>query len=465
MYEIKKIRNYEQLIGKGDSIARQKVLQLMDAVLQEVDAGKRIREIMRLDGDILTVGCRTWDLAKKRNIYLIGAGKACNAMAEAVCDILGERITKGIISIKIQEETDRYCNTEVYVGGHPLPNREGMVAAQRMIELINAAGPEDLFVAVTSGGSSALLTYPVDGITLEEEIVAQDLLLKSGAKIVEINAVRRHISRTNGGRLAELICNRAGAELISLMVSDGVGLPSTAQRGVPTTFSGTPVAPDATTIQDARNMIINYDLAQKLPASIVDYVMDDARIRETPKAFDEKLTTFLVGSIADSCEAAIEAAEKMGDSIMVLTTFLEGESREAGHLLSSIAREIKTLNRPIKAPCFLVCAGETTTSINTPPAGMGGPSQELVLGFSIGIKDYPGVAAASIDTEGTDGTTIYAGGICDRTTFGALEAASINVYEALRSHASGNALLAIGDNIFTGNTGTNLCDLNVIYIA
>ena len=120
---------------------------------------------MSLEGDILTVGTRRWDLSKKGKVYLLGAGKACNAMAQAVCDVLGERITKGIISVKIVEEQDRYCNTDVYVGGHPLPNEEGMEAAGRMIELIENASADDLFICVCSGGSSALLTYPVEGIS------------------------------------------------------------------------------------------------------------------------------------------------------------------------------------------------------------------------------------------------------------------------------------------------------------
>ncbi|MBP7278869.1 MAG: DUF4147 domain-containing protein [Sedimentibacter sp.] len=461
---MKKIRNYDQLISHGDIEARIKVLQLMDAVLQDVDAGKRIQEIMSLDGDILTIGERSWDISKKKNIYLIGAGKACNAMAQAVCDVMGERISRGIISVKVKEEHDHYFNTEVYVGGHPLPNEEGMKAARRMLELINQAGSDDLFISVFSGGSSALLTYPVNGITLEDEIATQDILLKSGAKIIEINAVRRHISRTNGGRLAEMICKEKGAELISIMVGDSVGQPPTSNRGKPVVFYGTPVAADDTTIQDARNMIVNYNLGKKLPKSVIDFIWDDDKVMETPKQFDDKLTTFLVGSLADSCESAIAAANNMGIPYIILTTFLEGESREAGQFLSSIAREVKTMKRPITPPCFVICAGETTTRIDSPPKGIGGPSQELVLGLSIGIRNFQCIAGASIDTEGTDGPTIYAGGIVDGSTIDRFEAVNINVYEALRTHVTGNALMSIGDNIFTGNTGTNLCDLNVIYI-
>lgn len=464
MNAITKIRNYDTLVSNGDVEAREKVLRLMDAVLQDVDAGKRICEIMSLDGDILTVGERTWDLRTKKRIFLFGAGKACNAMAQAVCSIMGDRITKGIIAVKIKEPQDHYCNTDVYVGGHPLPNADGIVAAQKILEMIDQANADDLFISVISGGSSALLTYPVEGISLEDEIAAQDLLLKSGAKILEINAVRRHISRTNGGRLTERICEK-GAEIISLMVSDGVGRLPTANRGVPVEFFGTPVAADSTTIQDARNMIKNYDLADKLPKGVLDFIMDDGRIRETPKSFGNNLVTFLIGSVGDSCEAALEAAREMNVPIMVLSTYMEGESRDMGYILSSVVREIRYLRRPIAPPCFVVCAGEATTSIHSPPLGIGGPSQELTLGLAIGIRNMEGVAGASIDTEGTDGTTHYAGGLVDGYTISRLDANNINVFETLRNHSAGNALLALGDNIFTGNTGTNLCDFNVLYIS
>ena len=464
MSQITKIKNYEQLVSNGDSVARAKVLQLMDEVLKELDVSKTIHKIMRLDGDILTVGERTWDLSKKKNIYLVGAGKACNAMAQAVCEILGERISRGIISVKIAEPTDRYINTDVYVGGHPLPNAEGMAAAEKILELVEAASADDLFISLISGGSSALLTCPVDGITLEDEILAQDLLLKSGAKILEINAVRRHVSRTNGGRLAERILNK-GCELISLFISDAVGQMPITNPGKPTQFYGTPTAPDRTTVQDARNMIINYNLGDKLPPNIVGYIMDDSKIQETPKNFNDRITMFVLGGVADSCEAAVRAADKMGIPVLALSTFMEGESREAGVVISSIAREIRNRERPIEPPCFIVCSGETTTNITSPPRGMGGPSQEMVLGFAIAIRGMEGIAGASIDTEGTDGTTPYAGGITDGQTFRRLEEKGINIYEALRTHSAGNALEAIGDNIFTGNTGTNVCDFNVFYIS
>lgn len=459
-----KIRNYDQLIGKGDAPERVMVLDMLEAVLERVDAGKRIRSLMSYDGRWLTVGERRWDLSGKRNVYLLGAGKACNAMASAVCDILGTRITRGVICVKIVEPQDAYCNTRVYVGGHPLPNQEGQEAAREMLRMIGSAGEEDLFIAVFSGGSSALLTYPVEGITLEDEIATQDLLLKSGAKILEINAVRRHISRTNGGRLLEAIQGR-GAELITLMVGDGVGTDPVLDRRKPAAFYGTQVAPDLTTIRDARNAITNYDLFERLPKSVTDYLWNDHRVRETPKEQGKNATLFLLDNVPSSCEEAVAVAAQKKVPLIVFSTFLEGESREAGYLMAALAREIQANRRPISPPCYVVCSGETTTRIEGEAGGTGGPSHELVAGFSLGIGELQGVAIASIDTEGTDGTTRYAGGITDTYTLRRLTEQGINLHQVLREHSTCGALEAVGDNIFTGNTGTNLCDFNVMYIS
>ena len=458
-----KVKNYESLISRGSVNARGYVLQVMNKVLEELDASRLIERLMRIEGDSLVVGERSWNLSGIDNVYLVGAGKACNAMAQAVCGVLGARLSKGIISVKIAEPQDSYINTEVYIGGHPLPNEAGMEAAAKMLELSANATERDLFISVISGGSSALLTYPVEGITLEDEIAAQGMLLESGAKIVEINAVRRHISRTNGGRLAEAIL-ASGAGLISLIISDAVGARPTLSPGVPATFYGTPCAPDQTTIQDARNTIANYALRDRLPTSIIDYLYDDFRVKETPKSLGDRITIFRICGVPDSCEIACRVAGEMGIPLLTLTTHLEGESREAGFFLASIAREIKNMKRPIKPPCLVVCSGETTTSIQSPPAGVGGPSQELTLGFSIGIRGIDGIACASIDTEGTDGTTVNAGGIVDGDTFKRLEGMGINPYEALRNHSTGNALDALSDAIYTSNTGTNVCDFNIMYI-
>lgn len=460
-----KIRNYEALLSHGDRQSRKIVLDITEQTLRRLDARERIRSIVHMEGDVLCVGGRRWDLSKKRNVYLLGAGKACNHMAMALDEILGDHLTRGIAIVKIAEPTDRFAHTEVYVGGHPLPNETGLLACREILKLVDAATPEDLFLVVISGGSSALMSCPIDGISLQDEITTTDVLLKSGASIYEINAIRRHISQMNGGMLAKRIAAR-GAELIGFGISDGVGTPATGDISKPyLNYKGTPMGPDQTTLDDARRVIRDYDVADRLPKNVVDYLMNVGPEGETPKSFPNN-TYFLLNTLPDSCRYAKEIAEKMGLRAYILSSFLEGESRDAGTLFASIAREIQQYGNPFSAPCVLLASGETTTKIldNREICGHGGPGQELTAGFALAAAKTPGCCMLSIDSEGTDGTTVVAGGITDSKTLAAANAGNISLHDALRGHACFEALDALGDTVYTGNTGTNLCDFNVLYI-
>lgn len=462
---MKKIRNAPQIIDAGNAASRELVLKIADATLQRLDSYERIKSIMRLEGDVLHIGQRHWNLREKRNIYLFGAGKACNHMAMAVDHVLGDRLTRGIAIVKVSEASDRFNKTEVFVGGHPLPNAEGHRASQEIIRVVEQAGPEDLFIVVISGGSSALMSCPREGITLQDEIDATDVLLKSGAGIYEVNAVRRHISALNGGMLAQRIQD-VGAELIGIGISDAVGTPATGDIGVPyAAYKSTPIGPDATTLDDARAVIVNFNLADRLPQRVVDYLRHAGPEAETPKAFPNN-TYFLLNTLPDSCRYAQQACEALGVPALILTSFLEGESRDAGTFMASLAREIQAYGHPIKPPCVLLSAGEVTTLIedNAVIKGHGGPGQEMAASFAIAAAKAPGACLLSIDSEGTDGTTRVAGGITDSTSLKAATAKGINLHQALREHSCFEALDAIGATVFTGNTGTNLCDLNILYV-
>ena len=460
-----KIKNRDSLLSHGDARSRQIVLDITEKTLARLDAYERIKSIMRLEGSILHIGERSWDLDKKRNVYLLGAGKACNHMAMAVDEVLGSRLTRGIAIVKISEPTDVFRNTEVYVGGHPLPNEEGYRACLKILDLVDSSGPDDLFIVVISGGSSALMSCPIDGISLDDEIKTTDVMLRSGAGIYEINSIRRHISAMNGGMLAKRI-QGVGAELIGIGISDAVGNPATGDIGVPyAKYMSTPMGPDKTTLDDARKAIRDYDVADKLPKTVVDYLMNAGPECETPKAFPDN-TYFLLNTLPDSCIYAKEAAEEMGIPAVILTSFLEGESRDAGTFFASIAREVQAYGNPIKPPCVILSSGETTTKIPDPSVitGHGGPGQELTLSFALTAAKTKGACMLSIDSEGTDGTTPAAGGICDSTSLKTASDLGIDVHEALRGHSCYEALDAMGDAVFTGNTGTNLCDFNVLYI-
>jgi len=460
-----KIRNRDQLLSHGDVESRRIVLDITEKTLQKLDARGRIKSIMRLDGDMLHIGVKSWDLSKKRNVYLLGAGKACTHMAMAVDEILGNRLTRGIAIVKIGEETDVFNKTEVYVGGHPLPNKEGYRACLKMLELVDNAGTDDLFIVVISGGSSALMSCPIEGVSLEDEIVVTDVMLKSGADIYEINAIRRHISQFNGGMLAKRIEAR-GAELIGFGISDGVGSPATGDIRIPyAAYKSTPMGPDTTTLEDARRVIRDYNVADSLPKNVVDYLMNVGPEGETPKAFPNN-TYYLINTLPDSCIYAKRFAEEMGIHAVILTSYLDGESRDVGTVFASIAREIQAYGNPVSAPCMVLASGEATTKIldNSEITGHGGPSQEETLSFAFTADKAKGVCLLSIDSEGTDGTTPVAGGITDSQSLKAARSKGIDVFAALRGHACYEALSAMDDVVFTGNTGTNLCDFNIMYV-
>lgn len=460
-----KIRNREEILSHGDVESRKIVLDITEKTLQRLDAYERIKSIMSLDGDILTIGTKSWDLSKKKHVYLLGAGKACNHMAMAVDEILGDKLTRGIAIVKIAEDTDVFRKTEVYVGGHPLPNEEGLRACKKILEIVDNATPDDLFIVVISGGSSALMSCPIEGVSLEDEIKVTDVMLKSGANIFEINAIRRHISQFNGGMLAKRIEGR-GAELIGIGISDAVGSPATTNIGEPyTRYRGTPMGPDQTTLEEARRVIRDYGVADRLPKNVVDYLMNVGPEGETPKAFPNN-TYYMLNTLPDSCIYAKEIAEEMGIPALILTSFLEGESKDVGAVFGSIAREIQTYGNPIQAPCVLLASGEATTKIldNSTITGHGGPSQEETLSFSLVAQKAPGACLLSIDSEGTDGTTPVAGGITDSKSYQTSLDKGVDIYSALRGHACYEALKEMGDTVFTGNTGTNLCDFNVLYV-
>jgi len=309
------------------------------------------------------------------------------------------------------------------------------------------------------------MSCPVDGISLQDEIDTTDIMLKSGAGIYEINAIRRHISKLNGGMLAKKIAEH-GAELIGFNISDAVGNASTNDISVPcTNFKSTPIGPDPTTFDDARKVIRDYNVADKLPKTVVNYIMNAGPEAETPKNFDNN-TYYIINTLPDSCNQAKKIAEGMGLNAYILTSYLEGEASEIGTVFASLAREIQNHSNPFAAPCVILSSGEATTKIpdSSVIKGHGGPGQEETLSFAITAQKAKGICLMSIDSEGTDGTTSVAGGITDSTSYSYAVKNNIDVHNALRTHSACEALTAMGDIIFTGNTGTNLCDLNIMYI-
>ena len=451
------IKNRKELLFHGNRNGRRIALDIIEYALAAIDPYSAIRKKVSIDNNVLIIDQLRYDLSKIQNIYVVGAGKGTIRMAEALESILGNRIKKGVIIDKKVKRSKAHSLKiiEVVEAGHPLPDEAGAKGAKEILEIAKCSQYGDLVFVCVSGGCSSLMPLPVEGINLEDKKTLNDMLLKSGATIDEINAVRKHISAIKGGRLAKYI---SPAEIINMLVIDEVaGLP------------WGPTVPDITTFEDAINILRKYDLFEKIPISVKNHLekgLVDPSL-ETPKRRD--FEGFRVHNLilADNnvvCEAAKKKAEEIGLNAMILSTCLEGESREVGIVLASIAKEIQEKGRPIKPPCVIVSGGETTVTIMG-EIGEGGRNQELTLASSMKINGRGNIVIASIGTDGTDGPTDMAGGVVDGYTFDRAKEKQIDIFTNIKKHNSSYVLRQLKDAIFTGPTGTNVMDLSLIIIT
>ena len=457
------IKNTSMLQNTGDPLVRGPLLRMANHALAALNSERLIPSLVRLEGDILHVGDTVWNLADYRRVLVVGAGKAGNHMARALESILGARISRGLVIVKQLEPGDELAHIELALGGHPYPNESGRRATQRILDLLGGCASGDLVVSLISGGSSALMNCPAEGISVEEESRLTELLLTAGASILEINTVRRHVSAVNGGRLAQRV-SASGAQMLNLILSDRVGDTAVGTPRGPTAYTGTQIGLDPTTFLDAWNILERYRLLAAAPNSVLEHLRRGPQLTETPKSPLPGVSNFVIQGLPDACAAAVDAARAEHLPVHVLTSGLEGDSRQAGMFLAAVAREVRDRGEPFAPPCVLVAAGETTVRLNG-PAGSGGPSQELALSFAREVAGLAGVGIAAIETEGTDGPTTLAGAVTDGTTLERCRAARVDILAALDGHDCCPALTAVGDQLETGNTGTNLCDLNIIYIA
>ena len=447
------IKNREELISHGQGKGRETVIDIIEHALSAAHPYAATLNLVRLEGDILRVGDLRFDLSQRGKIYFLGAGKATFPIAKALEEILGERICDGVVIVKEGQE-GTLARMKVREATHPLPSERGFMAAKEMKSLAEGAQEGDIIFCAMTGGNSALAPLPVSSITLEEKRAVTELLLYSGANIREMNAVRKHLSDIKGGRLALSIFP---AEVINLAVSD--------TTGDPLDYVTNPTVPDTSTFADAIQTLKKYSLLERIPKSAREYLLNASPEMETPKDFDNvPVHTFILVKSRVPCEAASNRARELGFASMVLTSSLEGESKEVSHVFTGIAREIKTYHRPLIAPCVVIAGGETTVTIRG-ACGKGGPNQEFALSAGLGLGDQKGVVIAAIDTDGTDGPTELAGGIVDSFTIERAKEKGVDLLESLLSHDASTALSELSDGIVTGHTGTNVNDLKVMLVA
>lgn len=448
------ISNRDQLLDHGNKTAREIALDIIEKALAKADPYVAVKQLVNLEGDILTVGADSFDLKQAGSIYVIGAGKATFPIAKALEEILGERIKRGIVTCKYGQK-GQLDHIELRLASHPVPDEAGLAGAQEILSLARETKAGDIVFACFTGGSSALLPYPPEGITLDEKKHLTQLLLYSSANIIEINYVRKHLSLVKGGRLARAI--HPQATIINLTVSDVIG--------DPLDYITCPTVPDTSTLEQARSTMTKYGLWEKVSDSIRNYLQNAGPEEESPKDLsDHNIINHIIVSGTAACTGAYEAAEELDiPNRMILSTALEGEAREVGGTFADIAKEIVMSGNPIPSPCVIIGGGENTVTI-TGDCGMGGPSQEFAVGAALRLGDVAGVVIVSLDTDGTDGPTQMAGAMIDKSTIERAKAMGIDLNAALKAHDVSEPLKSLGETIVTGATGTNVNDLKIMVV-
>jgi glycerate 2-kinase len=437
---------------KREPQLRQQARAIVQAALRAADPVQAVLRHLRVQNDTLIAGKTRYRLRQFKNIYVVGAGKAGAAMARAAERLLGRRITAGLINVKYGHVA-KLRRAELNECGHPVPDEAGVKGAEQIATIASRASESDLVICLISGGASALLPLPANPITLEEKQQTTKLLLASGANIHEMNAVRKHLSRIKGGQLARLA---EPATVLSLLLSDVIG-------DDPDVIGSGPTAPDASTFRTAKSILEKYGILDRVPASVQDRIDRGVRgeIAETPKSTHAQ--NLVVGSNILAVQAAQARARELGFRTMVLSTFVEGETREVARVHAAIAKEVIHSGCPLKSPACIITGGETTVTLRG--SGLGGRNQEFVLAAAMDIAGLPNVVILSGGTDGTDGPTDAAGAIADGFTVARAEQKGISPRQYLANNDSYHLFSALGDLLLTGPTNTNVMDVRLVLIG
>ena len=427
---------------------------ILRAALSVADPRQAVHRALIRKGNRLLVQGREYHLETFGKIFVLGAGKASVFMGEALEEVMGDRISEGWL-VAPHGATGPLKNCSVLTAGHPVPDRHGLKAAEILLKKAQTAGPDDLVIVLLSGGASALLPAPVAKITLREKRRTTEWLLKSGARINEINIVRKHLSRIKGGRLAEAIYP---ASSLTLIQSDVLG------SDLSTIASG-PMVPDPSCFGDAIAILKQYAIWSRMPDPVCRYLKAGLKGKypETPKpgsAVFEKTSHFIVSDNRASVDAAVTQAQTLGFHVIVLTTSLQGEAREIARVFGAIAREIHQTSRPLPRPACILAGGELTVTVKG--RGRGGRAQEFVLATAMEIAGSPNTTIIGFGTDGMDGPTQAAGAIADGMTLERARNKGLDLTKALSDNNAYAVLKSLGDLILTGPTGTNVNDLYLL---
>jgi len=377
-------------------------------------------------------------------VHLVAIGKAAWTMANAASEFLGDKVIKGIAITKYDHANGEIPNVTIYEAGHPVPDANTVSATQQVLAMVADLSADDEVLFLVSGGGSALFEAPQDGVSLDELAALTGQMLASGADIVEMNMIRKRLSRVKAGRFAE-IC--APAKIFAVVLSDVLGdrLDTIASR---------PDAPDMSTAEDSIAVVNKYNLQQTTR-------QQELLMLETPKQLDNA-ETVITGSVRSLCDTAAKSAKELGYNPYVLTTTLGCEAAEAGRFLAAIASCVANGRTAFTRPAAIIAGGETV--VNLKGSGKGGRNQELTLSAATGISGLADVVLFALGSDGTDGPTDAAGGIVDGHTLSRLKEKGLNIDEILNNNDAYHGLQAIDGLIITGPTGTNVNDVAVVLV-
>jgi glycerate 2-kinase len=430
--------------------------------LKPVNPYEAVKRFVRIEGDVIQLG-RPGDvsailrLEDYRRVIVVGGGKASSPMARAIEELFGSRISTGLVNVK-SGFTEPLTRVELVEAEHPVPGEKGVAGTGRILEILREAGEDDLIFSVISGGGSALLPSPAGAITLEEKQAITRKLLECGAVIDEINAVRKHISASKGGQMARAAYP---AFTVNLMLSDVVGDKSDV-------IASGPFTADGSTYEDVFRIFRKYNL-KEIPRSILEYVEAGAKglIPETPKAGDpifEKVSNIVVGSNILACRAAEERASTLGYNTLILSSMIEGETKDVALVHTGIAKEVLANGLPRSKPACIISGGETTVTIRG--RGLGGRNMEFALAAGLHLEGVSGsVVILSGGTDGNDGPTDAAGALADPGTVARGRKAGVEASEYLAENDSYHFFEKTGDLLVTGPTNTNVMDVRLVLVA
>ncbi len=435
---------------------RKDALKIFLQALKAVDPEKILGEHLSVHKTILRVDGEKYPLARFDRIFVAGTGKASAPMAANLEKILGTRISGGWVNVKYGHGR-KLKRIHIHEAGHPLPDEKGLEGSQEVVRLLSNMGEKDLVLFLISGGGSALLPMPVSGITLEEKQKVTQLLLRCGATIQEVNTLRKHLSLLKGGGLAKLVYP---ATLISLVLSDVIGDPLDA-------IASGPTVPDPTTFADCARILEKFNLWGEIPAAVAQHIREglNGNREETLKAGHPafaRVQNCIVGNNLLAMKAAQKKARELGYRTLMLSSLIEGETREVAKVHAAIAQEVARSHQPLAPPACVLSGGETTVTLKG--QGKGGRNQEFSLAAALEVDGWEHLVILSAGTDGTDGPTDAAGAFADGTTVSRGKDLNLDARAYLDENDSYSFFEKLDDLVMTGPTGTNVMDLRIMLI-